>query len=200
MQKHTTCDLRPKPLPCQCTVMNSSLELDNITCDSAQKELYFYVESSTSPNILGIIVFSGVLAVVLASMGSEGRRVIQVISILNDAVLKLVNLIMMLDCHAPPALVDVDMYHIRTTYCTPHPHYVLHPPSTLCTAPPIHTMYCTPHPHYVLHPPSTPHTAPSIHTTYCIDCYLMWPTCLVSTLKGTPNLYYLSEVVAITTG
>ena len=75
--------------------MNSSLELKNISCDGTQKELYFYVESSMSPNILGLIVFSGVLAVVLASMGSEGRRVIEVVSILNDAVLKLVNLIMM---------------------------------------------------------------------------------------------------------
>jgi Na+/H+-dicarboxylate symporter len=91
-QVHTTCEVRPKPLPCECR--NSSVSFENTTCRGREEELVFSVESSMSPNILGIIVFSSVLAVILSSMGPEGRRIIQVISVLNEAILKLVRLIM----------------------------------------------------------------------------------------------------------
>ena len=45
-------------------------------------------------NVLGIIVFSVSFAVVLSRMGTEGQRIVGVISTLNEVIMKLVTLVM----------------------------------------------------------------------------------------------------------
>ena len=45
-------------------------------------------------NVLGIIVFSVLFAVVLSRMGTEGQRIVGVISTLNEVIMKLVTLVM----------------------------------------------------------------------------------------------------------
>ena len=45
-------------------------------------------------NVLGIIIFSVSFAVVLSRMGTEGQRIVGVISTLNEVIMKLVTLVM----------------------------------------------------------------------------------------------------------
>ena len=67
----------------------------NLTCENATTSVrHVSVGTREGMNILGIIVFSIAFAVVLSRMGEEGRRVVGVISTLNEAIMKLVSLVM----------------------------------------------------------------------------------------------------------
>ncbi len=45
-------------------------------------------------NILGIIVFTIAFGVTLGQLGAEGRRIVHAIGVLNNAIMKLVSLVM----------------------------------------------------------------------------------------------------------
>ena len=52
------------------------------------------VNSRDGMNILGIITFTIAFAMVLSYLGEDGRKIVRVISILNDAIMKLVVIVM----------------------------------------------------------------------------------------------------------
>ena len=52
------------------------------------------VNSRDGMNILGIITFTIAFAMVLSYLGEDGRRIVHTISILNDAIMKLVIIVM----------------------------------------------------------------------------------------------------------
>ena len=45
-------------------------------------------------NILGIIVFTIAFSIVLGRLGPDGRKIVNAIGVLNEAIMKLVSLVM----------------------------------------------------------------------------------------------------------
>ena len=63
-------------------------------CNSGDTVLQYGLEHVATPNVLGIVVFSITIAIVLVRMGERGRRILDVVSTLNDAVITLIHVIM----------------------------------------------------------------------------------------------------------
>ena len=67
----------------------------NLTCENATIPIrHVVVGTREGMNILGIIVFSIAFAIVLSRTGTEGRKIVGVISTLNEVIMKLVTMVM----------------------------------------------------------------------------------------------------------
>ncbi len=77
-----------------CSAIRNYITLFNISCSNfTQTVRQVSVEKHDGMNILGIIVFTIAFAIVL-SRQPGGRRVVEVIGVLNEAIMKLVSLVM----------------------------------------------------------------------------------------------------------
>ena len=80
---YSNCETKQLP-SCEC---NSTSEND---CTEKQCT----VESRDGMNILGIIIFTIAFGIVLNSHGEASRKLFEVFSIINDAVMRLVSIVM----------------------------------------------------------------------------------------------------------
>ena len=94
-----------------CQDIRAYISDNNIDCSNATKynKRSFELGTRGGMNILGIIVFTVAFAITLGRLGEEGRKVVNAIGVLNEAIMKLVTLVMW--------------------YVTPPPPLSLHPPS-----------------------------------------------------------------------
>ncbi len=77
-----------------CSSIRDYVTLFNISCSNfTQTARHAVVTKRDGMNILGIIVFTVAFAIVL-SRQPGGRRVVEAISVLNEAIMKLVSLVM----------------------------------------------------------------------------------------------------------
>ncbi len=78
-----------------CADIKSYIEENGLSCDDATV-LYLSVTPGTRDgmNILGIIVFTIAFGIVLGQLGPEGRRLVKVIGTLNQAIMRLVSIVM----------------------------------------------------------------------------------------------------------
>ena len=63
-------------------------------CTAAPPTVHYTLEYVHGPNMLGLIVFSIAFAIVLSRLGREGQRVLEFMSILNLAMMKMVDIVM----------------------------------------------------------------------------------------------------------
>lgn len=52
------------------------------------------VGSRDGMNVLGIIIFSIAFSIVLSRLGTEGQKIVHAVGILNEAIMKLVTVVM----------------------------------------------------------------------------------------------------------
>ena len=78
-----------------CSFIQSLIVDLNLDCVNAtETNRHITLGTREGMNVLGIIVFSVSFAVVLSRMGTEGQRIVGVISTLNEVIMKLVTLVM----------------------------------------------------------------------------------------------------------
>ena len=80
----------------QCQDIKAYISDNNIDCSNATEYNKRSVELGTrgGMNILGIIVFTVAFAITLGRLGEEGQKVVKSIGVLNEAIMKLVTLVM----------------------------------------------------------------------------------------------------------
>jgi len=78
-----------------CEAIQSLVEELGLSCDNATRE-WHVVKAGTRDgiNILGVIVFTIAFAIVLGQLGPEGRRLVRTIGVLNEAIMRLVHIVM----------------------------------------------------------------------------------------------------------
>lgn len=77
-----------------CSSIRNYVDVNNISCSNFTQILrQVSVTKRNGMNILGIIVFTVAFAIVL-SRQPGGRRVVEAIGVLNEAIMKLVSLVM----------------------------------------------------------------------------------------------------------
>ena len=91
----------------QCQDIKAYISDNNIDCSNATEYNKRSVELGTrgGMNILGIIVFTVAFAITLGRLGEEGQKVVKSIGVLNEAIMKLVTLVMwyvILSVSSPP--------------------------------------------------------------------------------------------------
>ena len=75
--------------------MQSLIEELELSCKNATEERLLVVPGSRQGiNILGVIIFAIPFGIILGQLGPEGRRVVQVIGVMNEAIMKLVTIVM----------------------------------------------------------------------------------------------------------
>ena len=79
-----------------CAHIQDFLKEMNVTCENstAIDRRYVSMGSREGMNILGIIVFTIAFGVTLGQLGPEGRKIVHAIGVLNNAIMKLVTLVM----------------------------------------------------------------------------------------------------------
>ena len=68
----------------------------NVTCENATEydRRFVLIGSREGMNVLGIIVFTIAFGIMLGKLGPDGRKVVKAIGVLNEAIMKLVSLVM----------------------------------------------------------------------------------------------------------
>ena len=78
-----------------CACAQEVVSADNLSCANETRTLQeMSLVRREGMNVLGIIVFAACFAVVLARLGQEGRRVVELVSTLNTAIMRLVIVVM----------------------------------------------------------------------------------------------------------
>lgn len=82
--------------PITCSRIQSFIEELGLSCENATEydRKLLSIHSREGMNILGIIVFTIAFAIVLGQLGPNGKRIVAVIGVLNEAIMKLVALVM----------------------------------------------------------------------------------------------------------
>ena len=77
--------------PCECARVMVN---DTLCVNETRVDLKVALGHREGMNVLGIIIFTVAMAMVLSGMGQEGRKVVELVSILNTAIMKLVTVVM----------------------------------------------------------------------------------------------------------
>ena len=112
-----------------CADIKAYIGDNNIDCSNATDYNKRSVELGTrgGMNILGIIVFTVAFAITLGRLGEEGQKVVKSIGVLNEAIMKLVTLVMWyvilsVSCLTPLSLSPPSflLLHFTIHYCPLH--------------------------------------------------------------------------------
>lgn len=93
-----------------CPDIRAYISDNDIDCSNATDYNKRRVELGTrgGMNILGIIVFTVAFAITLGRLGEEGQKVVKSIGILNEAIMKLVTLVMWyVILSVPPFIIHI---------------------------------------------------------------------------------------------
>ena len=78
-----------------CQAIQDFITESNISCINATKEFrHISVQPRDGMNVLGIIVFTIAFGITLGRLGAQGRNIVRVIGVLNEAIMRLVTLVM----------------------------------------------------------------------------------------------------------
>ena len=78
-----------------CQVIRDYIIDYNVTCaNSTQLIRHISIVPRDGMNILGIIVFTIAFSIVLGRLGPDGKKIVDAIGVLNEAIMKLVALVM----------------------------------------------------------------------------------------------------------
>lgn len=78
-----------------CNDIKDYIDENAIDCSNSTKNVHIVkLGTRSGMNILGIIVFTVAFAITLGRLGEEGQKVVQSIGVLNEAIMKLVSLVM----------------------------------------------------------------------------------------------------------
>lgn len=97
-----------------CVDIKAYIYDNNIDCTNTTEYNKRSIELGTrgGMNILGIIVFTVAFAITLGRLGEEGQKVVKSIGVLNEAIMKLVTLVMwyvILPVSSPPCLSSLSL-------------------------------------------------------------------------------------------
>ena len=105
-----------------CQDIKAYISDNSLDCSNATEYNKRSVELGTrgGMNILGIIVFTVAFAITLGRLGEEGQKVVKSIGVLNEAIMKLVTLVMWYVCLSlslslslPPQSHVASLLHLR---------------------------------------------------------------------------------------
>lgn len=79
-----------------CVEIQEFIRQLNLSCENTTRtdQHYRHLGTREGMNVLGIIIFTIAFGITLGRQGEGGRKIVQAIGVLNEAIMKLVNLIM----------------------------------------------------------------------------------------------------------